>query len=117
MTVQSRLYQFFGGSGKTLPELEQTATPVISPAYSVFTVTGTTAITGFSTSSQIMPGRNIVLIGTHATGPAFTDTAIASTANGKIHLSAALTLAAGTTVSFVQNSVGAWLETARAANG
>jgi len=110
------MFSFFG-TGKTLPELPQVATPILNPSYSAFTVTGTTAITGFSTSTPILPGREVKLIGTHATGPAFTDTAIASTANGAIHLSAALTLANGTTVTLVQLNNGAWAETARAANG
>jgi len=108
------------GIAKTLPVLPQVAKPYLDPNYSVFNVTGQVAITGFDTNqTPILPGRTIILIGIdpNTTGPAITDTAIASTANGLISLSAALTLAAGSTVTFVQNNVGGWYEVARAANG
>lgn len=117
MGVLARAKSYFGRGGQ-LTVLPQVATPEIPADASCFTVTGTTAITGFGTvTTQILPGRTINLLGTHATGPAFTDTAIASTGNGKIHLSAALTLANGTSVTFMQTNIGAWVETARSANG
>lgn len=115
--IMSRVRSYFGYKGGALPVLPAVATPYISDTDSVYTVGGTTAITGFDTSSPIYPGRPIVLLGTDGTGPAFTDTAISATANGKIHLSAALTLANGTAVTFVQANNGSWWETGRAANG
>jgi hypothetical protein len=118
MGVIARAKSFFGRGGGQLTVLPTVATPEIPADQSVFTVTGTTPITGFGTTlTGVNPGRHITLIGTHATGPAFTDTAIGSTANGKIHLSAALTLANGTAIQFVQLNNGAWAEVARAANG
>jgi hypothetical protein len=116
MAILARL-KSLAGTGEILPVLPVSATPVISPAYSVFTVGGTTAITSFSTDTPVLPGRVVILMGTDATGPVFTDTAIGSTAEGKIHLSAALTLANGTAIAFVQGNNGSWWEVARAANG
>ena len=104
------------GRQKTLPELTAAATLTIPDTSNVFTVTGTTGITGMH-SASIWPGRQITLLGTHATGPAFTDTAIASTAVDKIHLSAALTLILGASVTFTQGINGSWWESARAING
>lgn len=105
------------GTGDSLPVLEQVATPRLRDGYNVYTVTGTTAITGFSTEIPIRPGRRVTLIGTHATGPAFTDTAFGSAVEGSICLSAALTLAAGSVVTLVQYDNGAWVEDGRAVNG
>ena len=104
------------GTGDSLPVLEQVATPRLRDGYNVYTVTGTTAITGLSTEIPIRPGRQVTLIGTHATGPAITDTAIGSAVEGTISLSAALTLASGSVVTLIQNNEGAWLEMSRAAN-
>lgn len=116
MAVPARLKSLVG-TGGVLQVLEVSATPMIDTAYSVFTVGGTTAITGFNVSTPILPGRLIVLLGTDVTGPAFTDTAISGTANGKIHLGSALTLANGTAIAFVQAANGSWWELGRSANG
>jgi hypothetical protein len=115
--IWSRSKSFFGYKAGALPVLGQVGTPFIAETDVVYTVTGTTAITAFDSASPVFPGRPLVLLGTHATGPAFTDTAIASTANGKIHLSGALTLANGTSLSLIQANNGSWWETARSANG
>ena len=105
------------GGGQQIQTLAQVATPRIPVDGAIFNVTGTTGITGFDTTTPIIPGRVVVILGIHATGPAYTDTAIASTANGKIHLSGSLTQALGTSLTLFQNTNGSWIETARAANG
>ena len=106
-----------GGDGSGLQELTAASDLVLPPDGNVFNLTGTTGVTTINATGPFYPGRIVTLIGTDGTGPAFTDTAIASTAQGKIHLSAALTLILGATVTFVCDNGGAWRETARAVNG
>lgn len=105
------------GTGKGLTELTAASDLVVPPDGTVFTVTGTTGIATINATGPYFPGRTITLLGTDATGPAFTDTAIASTAQGKVHLSAALTLILGATVTFACGNNGSWWETGRGVNG
>lgn len=105
------------GTGKALPELTAASDLVIPPDGTAFTLTGTTGIDTINATGPVFPGRQITLLGTDATGPALTDTAIASTAQGKIHLSAALTLILGATVTFTCANNGSWWESGRGVNG
>lgn len=114
MSIWQRL-KTTAGDRSEIPSIASATTLTIPSNSNVFIVTGTTAITGMT--GTLWPGRVVTLIGTDATGPAFTDTAIASTAVDKVHLSAALTLILGSTVTFVMGNNGSWWEIARAVNG
>ncbi len=114
MAIWSRL-KSIAGDREAIQEIASATTLSVPDNANTFIVTGTTAITGMT--GTFWPGRQVTLIGTDATGPAFTDTAIASTAVDKIHLSAALTLANGSTVTLQMSNVGAWWEIGRAVNG
>lgn len=110
MGVIARAKSFFGRGGAQLSELPQVAVPVLPQDQSVFTVTGTTGITSFSLASGVNPGRHVLLIGTHATGPALTDTALSGTANGLIHTVGSRTIGLGKSILLVQMNNGSWWE-------
>lgn len=96
--------------------LASATSPAVPDYADCIILTGTVATTEL-VSTNIQPGRILVVKGTDVTGPALTDTAIASTANKKMHLSAALTLANGSTITFEQGANGSWWEISRAVNG
>lgn len=66
-------------------------------------------------SAALRPGRMITLVGhPDASGSTiFTDTAYASTAEGKMHLTGALVVGKTTSVTFRQNDNGSWSEVDR----
>lgn len=97
-----------GKPGGTIPVLPQVGAPFISTDANVFEVQGTTAITGFSTNTPILPGRTILLYGTDGTGPAISDTALVNTANGTIHTVGSITLGSGKSLMFMQRANGSW---------
>lgn len=90
--------------------------PAIPDYADAVILTGTVATTEL-VPTNIRPGRILAVRGTDGTGPALTDTAVASTAANKMHLSAALTLALGSTVTFMQATNGSWWEIGRGVNG
>lgn len=109
----------YGGTGAKFPQVASAATVSLPENRSIFDITGTTGITTLSSSMRILPGRVVTLTSTDATGAALTDTAAstASTANGTISLSAAITVKLGTNITLMQQNNGQWHETARAVNG
>ena len=113
----ARLKSLVGFTADAIPSVASaTALPIPDNATAI-KITGTTAIASFDTGAGIQPGRILRVFGNDGTGSAFTDTAIASTSNGKLHLSASLTLALGGNITFTQWDNGAWQETARSLNG
>lgn len=115
MSKEGRLTSIAGGTFP-IPTIPSATILEVPEEWNTIEVSGTTAITSISTQ-YLLPGRHLTMLGTDDTGPAFTDTAVASTANGLIHLSAAMTLGLGKTLTLVQANNGSWWEVARAVNG
>lgn len=117
MALGARLKNIGGGSKSPQAALIASASTIVIPqdAESI-EVTGTTGIATIN-YDMVRPGRQIWVWGRDATGPALTDTALASTAAGKLHLTAACTLANGASITFRQAPNGSWWETARGVNG
>lgn len=119
MSFWSKIKRTAGDSQLVIPTIPSATSLIINSFSNDFFVTGTTAITNINTTAAgINPGRTITLLGATATGPAITDTAATLTGtNGTIALSAALSLALGSTVTLKQQNSGQWWEIARAVNG
>lgn len=81
-----------------------------------FIVNAASAVTVPSLKAALRPGRVVTLIAAADTAGtiAITDTAYASTAEGLVHLTAALTLDKTSSVTLRQNSNGSWSEVDRA---
>lgn len=116
-SVWARLKAIGGGTERQLPTIASATALVLNDDSNVFIVSGSTAIASISTTTPIRPGRICVFHTTDTTGPAWTDTAYASKANGTVSLSGSLTQAKGTTLTLQQTNDGSWFELARAANG
>lgn len=117
-SVWARLKAIGGGTDRAIPTIASATALVLNEESNTFIISGTTAITSISTTyTPIRPGRICVFHTSDTTGPAWTDTAYASKANGTVSLSAALTQAKGTTLTLQQTNDGSWFELARAANG
>lgn len=117
MSTWARIKGFAGGTSRSIPTIASATALLVNDTSNTFIISGSTAITSISTTAGIRPGRICTFHTTDTTGPAWTDTAYASEANGTVSLSAALTQAKGTTLTLQQKNNGAWAELARAANG
>lgn len=78
----------------------------------LFEITGTTTIANLLVDgSDVLPGREVVLRGVTGTSASVTDTALGSTAAGKIHLAGSRTLSPGGSLMLEQQANGSWYET------
>lgn len=117
-SVWARLKAVGGGTDRPIPTIASATSLVLDASSNTFIVSGTTAITNINTTAAgIRPGRICYFHTSDAIGPAWTDTAIASAANGTVSISASLTQAKGTTLTLQQFNDGSWREIARAVNG
>lgn len=87
----------------------------IGETYDTWTITGTTTVTNINLTGSYFPGRIITIIAAGAF--AWTDTAVATATQGKVHLSAAYTMAVGDTLTLICGNNGDWYELARSVNG
>lgn len=114
-SVWARLKAIGGGTERQLPTIASATALVLNETSNVFVVTGTTTIGSIDTATTpIRPGRVIVLL--FAGTISVTDTAVASTANGKIH-TGSTSPALGTTLTLMQANNGSWWQIGYSANG
>lgn len=116
-SVWARLKGIGGGTDRPIPTIASATLLSLDGTSNTFIISGSTAITKIDPVTPIRPGRVCYFHTSDTTGPAWTDTAYASKANGTVSLSAALTQAKGTTLTLQQTNDGSWFELARAANG
>ena len=112
MGYLGRLKNFAGAT--PIRQVASATTITVAPENSTIELTGTTEIANIA-YDQIRAGRILVLICKDATGPAITDTAIASTAAQKVHTGGSLVLANGESLVLQQQSNGSWWQLSTAA--
>lgn len=96
------------GGSRELPTLASAATVYVPDDIGAAYLDGTTQITFFQTPT-IIPGRQLLLIGIHATGPEIVTSADTTTAY-KVDLGAAnITIAAQDILRIVQKGDGTWV--------
>ncbi len=103
-----------GGDTMTLTAIASATAVTLPPNESVFTVTGSTEIATINATGEYRPGRIIFLMFTGSI--TVTDTALSSTAQGKIH-TGSTTPADGTVLALICANNGSWWQFGYSANG
>lgn len=114
MGYWARAKSIVGRRSVAVPSVASATSIDIGEVYDTWLVTGTTTITNINLTGPYYPGRIIVLM--FSGSLSLTDTAVGSTAQGKLH-TGSTSPAAGTAIAFICANNGSWWQFGYSANG